>query len=435
MLPTPRLLALLALPAALLAAASAVPGLLVLAVLGWLAALALVGAEWRLTPDGALAVGRRHEPRLSLGADNLVWLDVENRTGRALAVTLRDAVPPSCVASAEFVRGLVPAHRQASLRYTLRPLRRGDHKLGDVTARWRGPLGLLDRQESYPLAELVKVYPNLLDLRKYDLLVRRGRLVEAGLRASRRFDSGTEFESLRDYQPDDDYRRINWKATARRGHPMTAEFETERSQNVLVMLDAGRLMSTAVGALNKLDHAVNTSLLLAYVAGLRGDRVGMLAFADRVLAYLPPRRGKRPFYVMLEALYNLEPEPVEPDFDAVFRFLAARSLRRSLLVVFTDLTDRDVSSSLVQHLARLARHHLALCVTLGDPQVVALAEATPASTAALYERVVAGRLLEERAEVLGALRRRGVLTLDVPADRLSVAVVNKYLELKARTRI
>jgi uncharacterized protein (DUF58 family) len=138
---------------------------------------------------------------------------------------------------------------------------------------------------------------------------------------------------------------------------------------------------------------------------------------------------------MLETLYNLASEPVEPDFDAVFRFLAARNLRRSLLAIFTDLTDRDVSSSLVHHLARLARHHLAVCVTLADPEVLALAHATPATTTDLYERVVAGRLLEERAEVLGALRRRGVLTLDVPADRLSVAVVNKYLELKARTQL
>src|SRR5581483_7132616 len=436
MLPTPRLLVLLVVPALLLAAASAVPALLVLAVLTWLVVLGLVGAEWRLLAgERGLAVQRRHEPRLSLGADNPVWLDLENRGGRALAVTLRDETPPTCVSDSAFLQGLVPARGRASLRYTLRPLRRGDHRFGDATVRWRGRLGLLDRQASYPLAEMAKVYPSLVDVRKYDLLARRGRLVEAGLRASRRFGSGTEFESLRDYQPDDDYRRINWKATARRGHPMTAEFETERSQNVLVVLDAGRLMATTVHDLHKLDHAVNTSLLLAYVAALRGDRVGLLTFSDHVLAYLPPRRGKRHFYLMLEALYNLAAEPVEPDFDAAFRFLAARNLRRSLLAIFTDLTDRDVSSSLVQHLARLARHHLAVCVTLADPEVLALAHATPATTTDLYERVVAGRLLAERAEVLGALRQRGVLTLDVPADRLSVAVVNKYLELKARTQL
>jgi uncharacterized protein (DUF58 family) len=436
MLPTPRLLLLFLLPALLLAGAAVLPGLLAVAALAFVAVLVLVGLEVGLLPRaGLLMVRREHEPRLSLGAQNAVTVEVANGGGRPVAFTLRDQPPPDCTASALFLEGVAPPGGATRVRYTLRPLRRGNHAFGDVVLRWPGPLGLLRRQATFPAAASAKVYPNLLEVRKYDLLARRGRLLEAGLRPSRRFGAGTEFESLRDYQPDDDYRRINWKATARRGHPMTAEYETERSQNVLAVLDAGRLMGTDVHGLTKLDHALNTSLLLAYVAALRGDRVGLLGFSDRVLSYLPPRRGRRAFHAMLEALYNLTPEPVEPDFDGAFRFLAARQMRRSLLVLFTDLTDRDVSSGLVLHLARLARHHLAVCVTLADPTVLALAGATPANSEALYERVVASHLLEERAEVLGALRQRGVITLDVPADRLTVAVVNKYLELKSRTRL
>ncbi|HLH23987.1 MAG TPA: DUF58 domain-containing protein [Chloroflexota bacterium] len=436
MLPSRRLLLVLLVPAALLALGSVEPPFLVLAPLALLAALAAVGVDWALLPKRqSITVQRRHEPRLSLGADNLIRLDVTNAGPRPLRFVLRDATPPECRASALYVAGVAPAGASTTVRYLLRPQRRGDHAFGDVVLRWDSPLGLLRRQATFPAAEPVKVYPNLLELRKYDLLARRGRLQEAGLRAARRFGTGTEFESLREYQPDDDYRRINWKATARRGRPMTAEFETERSQNVLAVLDAGRLMATEVGGLTKLDQALNTSLLLAYVAALRGDRVGLLAFSDRILAYLPPRRGRRAFLAMLATLYNLAAEPVEPDFDRALQFLATRQMRRSLLVLFTDLTDRDVSSALVQHLARLARQHLTVCVTLGDPAVLSAATATPDTTAAVYERVVAARLLEERAEVLGALRQRGAITLDVPADRLTVAVVNKYLELKARTRL
>lgn len=436
MVPTTRLLALLLAPALLVAGASLLPELLACAAVAFTGALVLVGLDWGLAPrPGQVRVARRHEPRLSLGAPNAVWLDVHNAAPRALTLRLRDEVPAECEASALVLTARVAPGASAAVGYTLRPLRRGDHQFGAVTLRWLGPLGLLWRQATYPLAAAVKVYPNLLELRKHDLLARRGRLQEAGLRPVRHFGSGTEFESLREYQPDDDYRRINWKATARRGRPMTAEFETERSQNVLAVLDAGRLMATEVHGLTKLDRALNTSLLLAYVAALRGDRVGLLAFSDRVLAYLPPRRGRRAFHALLEALYNLPAEPVEPDFDRAFRFLATRQMRRSLLVLFTDLTDRDVSSALVQHLTRLARHHLAVCVTLADPELLTLAHAAPADTRALYERVVARRLLEERAEVLGVLRQRGVVMLDVPADRLTVAVVNKYLELKARTRL
>ena len=436
MLPTRRLLLLLLIPAVLLALGTLEPLFLALAPLALLAALAAVGLDRALlTKPSVIGVERRHEPRLSLGADNRIALEVTNNSPRTLRFVLRDGAPPECRASVLHLAGEAAPHGNAILLYTLRPLRRGDHAFGDAVLRWDSPLGLLRRQATFPLAETVKVYPNLLEIRKYDLLARRGRLQEAGLRASRRFGTGTEFESLREYQPDDDYRRINWKATAHRGRPMTAEFETERSQNVLAVLDAGRLMATEVGGLTKLDHALNTSLLLAYVAGLRGDRVGLLAFSDRLLAYLPPRRGRRAFLTMLATLYNLAAEPVEPDFDRAFQFLAARQMRRSLLVLFTDLTDRDVGSALVQHLTRLARQHLAVCVTLSDPVVHAAASATPRTTAAVYERVVAARLLEERAEVLAALRQRGALTLDVPADRLTVAVVNKYLELKARTRL
>src|SRR5712692_1559001 len=247
MLPTRRLLALLLVPAALLAAGSLLPWLAVLALAVLLGALALVGVEWRLLPRARdVTVERRHEPRLSLGADNVVWVDVHNASPRPLAFVLRDEAPADCVASALFLGGVAPARGAASVRYTLRPLRRGDHRFGDLTLRLTGSLGLLRRQTTYPAAAPTKVYPNLLEVRKYELLARRGRLIEAGLRASRRFGTGTEFESLRDYQTDDDYRRINWKATARRGRPITAEFETERSQNVLVVLDSGRLMATAV---------------------------------------------------------------------------------------------------------------------------------------------------------------------------------------------
>src|SRR4051794_11044498 len=319
MLPTWRLLLVLLGPAVLLALGSLEPLFLPLAVLALLAVLVAVGVDWSLLPrPAAISVQRRLEPRLSLGADNLIRLDVRNGAPRPLRFVLRDGTPRDCRASALYLSGTAPAGGSTTLSYRLRPTRRGDYAFGDAVLRWESPLGLLRRQGTFRAAEAVKVYPNLLDIRKYDLLARRGRLQEAGLRASRRFGTGTEFESLREYQPDDDYRRINWKATARRGRPITAEFETERSQNVLAVLDAGRLMATEVGGLTKLDLALNTSLLLAYVASLRGDRVGLLAFSDRVLAYLPPRRGRRAFLAMLATLYNLRAEPVEPDFDRAF---------------------------------------------------------------------------------------------------------------------
>jgi len=301
--------------------------------------------------------------------------------------------------------------------------------------RFRSRLGLFWRQHAYATQQPIKVYPNLHDLRRYDLVVRRGLLLEAGTRAARRFGPGTEFERLREYVPDDEFRRINWKATARRGIPIAAEYETERSQNVLVVLDAGRLMAAVAKGLTKLDHSLNAGLLLAYAAGLRGDRVGLLAYADRVSAYLPPRRGRRAFLSIMDHLYRLEPQLTESDHARAFAYLGAQNLSRSLLVLFTDLADPDPSKSLIAHLARASKRHLPALVTISDPALVGPAEREARDAQELYEKAVAQRMLEERRQVMATLSHRGVITLDLPADRLSAQVVATYLELKARGRL
>jgi uncharacterized protein (DUF58 family) len=201
---------------------------------------------------------------------------------------------------------------------------------------------------------------------------------------------------------------------------------------LIVMLDLGRMMLTRVGELTRLDSAVNSALLLCYVALTRGDRVGLLSFADRVHAYTPPRRGRAHFYRILEQLYAVRAQPIESDYRAAFTRLRLDLRGRALITLFTDLSDPDVARAIAGHLMLLARHHLPLCVTLSDPTTQEWAELMPESTAQLYGKVVAGQLLEERSLVLDQLRHAGVLTVDVPADQLTPATINRYLELKAR---
>lgn len=216
---------------------------------------------------------------------------------------------------------------------------------------------------------------------------------------------------------------------------MSVEYETERSQNVILMLDAGRLMASPIGPLAKLDYAVNTALMLAYVAARLGDNIGLLAFADQIGVHLPPRRGKRQFLTMTEALYRLQAHLTEPDYNLAFRYFAAQSHKRSLVVLFTDLIDVRTSRLLVSHIAALSPHHLAVCVTIADPGITRLATAVPADSRSVYQRAVAEELLGERRLALEALRLRGTIALDLPADHLTPSVINKYLELKARSRL
>lgn len=460
MLLTRRAFALFALAAIVLTGGLITPVLI--AIAGVYVALLVIAvlADRRLSAQPAdFSLRRIHDQRLSLGANNRVTVQVDYRGARPVRLLARDEFPPQFSASAEQLglahaitpsgdspapaekrsllgdgTGFVPIAPggKARLRYSVRPPRRGDYRFGDLNLRWLGVLGLVVRQASFPAAASVAVYPNLLDIRKYDLLARRGMLQEMGLRRSRRIGAGSDFERLREYQNDDEFRRIDWKATARRGKPTVRQFETERSQNIVAAIDVGRLMSAPVDALEKVDYCVNAALMLSYVAGMRGDRVGLLAFADDVQIWLSPKSGKGQFYRMLAQLYALQSQPVEADYGRAFAYLSVKLKKRSLLVVMSDLAYGIATDSVVAQMAQLRQRHLPLLVTVNDPQLFALAGQTPVDSATTYQRALAEQVLAERALTLDQLRHRGVLTLDVPANQLSISVVNRYLELKSR---
>ena len=441
---TLRALILLLITSPLLALSYWWPPALLLAGAWLIVLLALLIADWQLAPSPRQwELHRRHDNRLSLAAPNPITVDVLLRAGaekapsRPVRVWVRDTPPPNfAVADAQrVIEGQVTPGKPAAFAYDVTPPRRGDYAFGDLYLRWESPLGLLRRQVKVAAAGGVKVYPNLVDVRKYDLMLRRNRLWELGLRSTRLLGAGSEFERLRDYTPDDEYRRISWKATARRGKPISMEYETERSQNIYCLLDIGRMMRSPVGEIAKMDYAINAVLLLAYVAAQKGDRIGLLTFADRVETYVAPAGGKVQFQRMLEQLYAVEGEAIEPDYNAAFAYFAARQHKRGLVLVFTDLTGSITTESLIAQMARLRRRHLPLLVTLADPTVQKLARQPITGTDALYQRTVAEQLLAERQLTLDRLRHAGVQTLDTPADELSVAVINRYLALKEQMLI
>lgn len=436
---TLRGLALLLVTALLLLAAFWWPTALWVAALWVLVCIAAFVADWQLAPKpGDWTLARRHDARLSLATQNLVEIEIDLHTGlRATPISLRDTPPPTFhldVAQPLLAAVVIP-RQPAVVRYHVWPPRRGDYAFGDLYLRWESPVGLLRRQARFAAAGPVKVYPNLVDVRKFDLLLRRNRLWELGLRATRQLGAGNEFERLRDYTPDDEYRRINWKATARRGRPISVEYETERSQNIYALLDVGRMMRSPVGDVAKMDYAINAVLLLAYVAAQKGDRVGLLTFADTVLHTVAPRSGKAHFHRLLEQLYAVEGQRVEPNYGVAFSEFAARQHKRGLVLVFTDLTGSISTDALVAQMVRLRRQHLPLLVTVADPTVSRLATQAITDSTTLYQRTVAERVLAERRATLDRLRSQGVHVLDAPADELSVAVIDRYLAMKERMLI
>jgi uncharacterized protein (DUF58 family) len=281
----------------------------------------------------------------------------------------------------------------------------------------------------------VKVYPNLSEAAQFSLMARKGRLQQVGIRQARLQGAGREFESLRDYMPDDELRRIDWKATARRGKLVSRQYEVERSQTVLLALDVGRTMLAEIDGVPKLDYALHAALLLAYVASLTEDRIGLLVFSDTVHTYLPPKRGRSQVYAILDAVYNAKATLAEPDYRAAFAYLHARWRRRSLLVCFTDLWDPDSSRQTISELVSQQPRHLTAAVTLLDTRVLRLAEQEADTAPHIYEKAVAMQVLEDRKRANATLSQRGVLVVDSRADKLSAELVNRYLEIKERTML
>jgi uncharacterized protein (DUF58 family) len=408
--------------------------------------VALAGTVW---VDGLLAPrgeGPRHltpvrdaPPAFSVGHPGQVTYHWRNGASRAARLRLRE-LRPEVLGGTQPPRWIrVPARGAARETVPVIPARRGRQGPGvgggGFVLDSVGPLGLGLRRDRIALPWEVVVYPPLVTVRLQASVARAQRRREQGITPLRRLGEGRLFESLRDWVPGDDLRQIDWKATARRGKVITRQYEAERRQHVLLVLDVGRLLTAEIAGVSRLEYVVRASLELAYAAVQHDDNVGVMAFADGVKHFVAPQRGPRALKRVLDVLAQVEPQLVEPDYPGAFRYLAARNRKRALTVVFTDVIDRFASDALVANVASLRPRHLPLAVTLQNPELNHVAALRPAAAHDAFRKAAAEELLRARDEALGRMRRSGVLVLDVPPQRAAEAVVAQYLDLKRRGRL
>jgi uncharacterized protein (DUF58 family) len=378
------------------------------------------------------AVHRAMPDPFSLGEPEEVVVHIENRAAAGLMARVSDHAPAGLRPNPREVSGRFDSAGRLAISYRTLSPRRGAYAFGPVDLQvWRDE-GWWRRQVRLPEPRKVAVFPNVVAIKRIQLSLRRGLRAMAGMRRARPPGASTAFAGLRDYVRGDDFRRVSWTATARRDRPVVIEVEAERGQQVIIALDCGRLMTAPAGDLDKLDHAVNAALMLAWVAQAYGDRVGLMTFDDRVTGFIKPERGSTQLRRITEALYAVRPEYVEPDFGHAMTHLALRVGRRSMVVMLTDVQDREASRELVAHALRLASRHLVLVVAMSDPAVLSALDQPIVSTNRAYEWAAAEQFAASRRESFELLRRGGVLGLDVVAGRLSPALVERYLELKER---
>jgi uncharacterized protein (DUF58 family) len=389
------------------------------------------------TPDRRRIVVRRQlPPRVGVGDSAAGTYKIVSVWPLSLPGALYDDFPASLVRGAPVPQPVRVGAGEQTIAFSLTGRDRGEFALGPVVIRVRGPLGLVSRTIRFESTDRITVVPSVANLRRYELLALQYRLREVGSRTLRRRGEGTSFAGLRDYVVGDDPRQIDWKATARRRRPVTREFSIEQGQTMMILIDAGRLMTQLAGPLPRFEYALSSALILANVAATSGDNVGVMIFDDQIRAYVPPGRGAATLRQIRDVLVPVQPTLVEPDYAAAFRTLSERHRRRSLLVLFTDVIDIRASRALIAHTARGARTHLPLVVALRNDAVLTAASVTaPTTTDALYENAAAEELLSARDEALERMRRAGVDVLDVDPRAMSAGVVNRYLDLKGRGAI
>jgi uncharacterized protein (DUF58 family) len=339
------------------------------------------------------------------------------------AVRVRQPLPPDL--------RLEPASEgEGELDGKLLARRRGRHVLPQVVARRRGPLGLAAWTHRVEAPAEVVVYPDLPAARRLASSVRAGRFRDEGLRRRGPLGLGTEFESVRDYSPDDDIRQVNWRATERLGRPMSNQYRVERDRDVVCVIDCGRLMAAPFADRTRLDAALDAAVAVAAVADVLGDRCGAIAFAGEVLRSLPPRRaGARD---VVHTIFDLEPRPVDSDYELAFQHV--RGMKRAFVLVLTDLLEESAARPLVEALPVVAVRHAVTVAGAADIQLEAAVHDVPQSPGDVYRAAVALGVLDARATVSAHLRRAGAYVVEAPPNALAAACVRAYLRAKWTAR-
>jgi len=401
-----------------------------------LALLALAAIDALLAGNADSIEVERDLPRaLALSVPGEVTWRLRNPGSIRKTVSFGDELAPSLRADTRRARVTLPSNGRAAVSTGIRPSRRGDFAIEDFTMRIEGPLGLGARQQTRKIPSRLRVLPPFRSRDEAELRINRSRILEAGLRSSRGIGSGTEFDQLREYGPDDEYRKIDWAATARSGRPIVRTYRSEQNQRVVCLLDNGRVMAGRVADVPRVEHAMDAVLTLTAVTTGLGDKCGLITFDRDVRSIVAPGAGKDQLATVTRALYGLEPVLAESDYRKAFATTVARFRRRAMLVILTDLVVQAVDESLLPSLPLIARNHLVLVGAVRDPEVEAWANADVSDAETAHRRAAAIESLNQRDQAIARLRGMGATVIDAPPGELSSQLADAYLGFKANNRL
>lgn len=384
---------------------------------------------------------RQLPDRFSNGDENVVRIRVENNYRFPVRVEVIDEIPFVFQRRDVSFEAYIPQAEAKTIRYSLRPTHRGVYGFGRVRVFVASPIGLLRRRFTCCEAHDVKVYPSFLMLHQYELLAISNNLTEMGIKRIRRVGHHTDFEQIKDYVTGDDFRTINWKASARRSKLMVNVYQDERSQQIYNVIDKGRVMQQAFRGMTLLDYSINASLVLSYVAMYKEDRAGLATFSNDFDTFVPASRRPGHMQTLLETLYAQQTEFGETDYSALVANLNKHVTKRSLVVLYTNFTGLVSMQRQLPYLQQLNKRHRLLVVFFEDEELKEYISThhapltTHRSTESYYRQVMADRFVYEQRLIVSTLRQHGILSLLTTPQNLSVDVINRYLEMKSRQQI
>jgi uncharacterized protein (DUF58 family) len=380
----------------------------------------------------AIAAERTCAARFSNGDENPVRIAVENRYPHPVQVDVIDEIPDIFQRRDILFTLRLHAGARREITYSLRPVRRGEYRFGHIRLFVSTRIGLAFRRFTCGQPASVRVYPAYLMLHRYELAAISNHLPEPGIKRIRRIGHHTEFEHIKEYVKGDDYRTINWKASARRHQLMANTYRDERSQHIYNVIDKGRIMQAAFNGMTLLDCSINASLLLSFVAIHREDKAGLITFAENFETFLPASRQPGHMQAILESLYRQQTTFGESDYSSLCVHLNKHVSKRSLLLIYTNFDTIIGMERQLDYMQQLARRHVVLAIFFENEDLKALARRRPHTGEDYFQQVIAEKFISQKQHVTAILRRHGIHSLLTTPGNLSVDVINKYLDMKSR---
>jgi uncharacterized protein (DUF58 family) len=372
---------------------------------------------------------------MSMGDENRVVIICRNLYPFPVRISVIDELPVQFQERKWLRKAFLPVNAEHKIEYTLKPSSRGEYVFNDINVFVHAPLQLVKRRFIFPSKKTVKVYPSYVQMRRYQLLAVSNRLQEVGVKRIRKIGHSMEFEQIKEYVRGDDYRTINWKATARKDGLMVNNYTDERSQQIYCLINKGRVMKMPFNGMTLLDHAINASLVLANVALVKQDKAGLITFSENLDNFLLADKKPTQMNLILEALYRQQTRYLEPDYEKLFSVIRNRITNRSLLVLFTNFESLEGLQRELPALRKIAHYHLLLVVFFENTELRTLIDTPASSMEDIYIKTIAEKFAFEKRLMVKELHMNGIPSILTSPENLTVNTVNKYLELKTRLSI